>query len=195
MKKCYLLAQSQTHAYLSFLEVSTGPRTCCPENHTTHRGLDSPISINNQGNPSQTCPKADIIQVISQLNPSQVTLGCFKLTVKANQEHLCLGYSVFQTFMNKLEILKVKSSGPIQYSGRLSSLKQPLSFCWFLYNCRLCCQHLQVPCCFTFLALRLCLLSLLNAIKRLVLKIIFTNNNVPGLSLYISDISFPILCF
>lgn len=102
------------------------PRTCCPENHTTHRGLDSPISINKQGNPSQTRPKADIIQVIPQLNPSQVTLGCFKLTVKANQEHLCLGYSVFQTFMNKLEILKVKSSGPIQYSGRLSSLKQPL---------------------------------------------------------------------
>lgn len=60
------------------------PRMTCPGNGATHR-LSLPTSINNQNDPPQTCPQADMIWLVLQSRLlSQLTIDCVKLTVKTN---------------------------------------------------------------------------------------------------------------
>lgn len=59
------------------------PRTMHLGNGPTHSGRGTPISMNNQESLSQ----ANTINPIPQLRPpSQVTLGCAKLTVNSVQD-------------------------------------------------------------------------------------------------------------
>lgn len=45
-------------------------------NGTAHSGLDPPVSVNSEENPSQTFPQANLIEANPQLSPSsQMTLG------------------------------------------------------------------------------------------------------------------------
>ena len=61
-------------------------RTICLRSSNTHTGLGPPSSMNNQDNPTQTCPWASLILAIPELrHPSQTTLGHVILTVKTKQ--------------------------------------------------------------------------------------------------------------
>lgn len=54
-----------------------------PRNDIPNSSLDPPISINNQGNPLQTYPQINLIQLLNW-DSCQVIFGCLKLTVHAN---------------------------------------------------------------------------------------------------------------
>lgn len=77
MEECCLLFL--VHAHLTSL-YSLG-------NGATHRGLGSPTSVNHPGNPSQIDLQANLIWANPQLRfPSQMTLDCIRLTIRANQD-------------------------------------------------------------------------------------------------------------
>lgn len=66
----------------SFLIIQTRP--ACPGDGTVHSGLTSPVSIKDEQSSSQTCPQTKQIKKNHVIEPFQVILGCFKVTVNAN---------------------------------------------------------------------------------------------------------------